>query len=382
MLADEHARNPSPRPLTVRLVRAVLGLVLLLGPLLAVELTMRAQAQWLRPVLRKFDVWIDMKLLLIEHREGCPDFVSFGTSLAGNSLPPRYLARKKLGGKTIRDPFDFAAAEVRATTVLAQYRWLRQRRCEPTWIAIEVSPIIINGEHGGHTHDAAVMSARAQLGMPDGFAALRGYSIAQQLELATYDRLLIHRRRRQIAKRTINHFEAERWFMTVDERAKAKDPKRMDPDPKLELDGKLNGLRKSLTTRTWAREQGRRRSTFRRGNYKWWFNEPEQQAMFTLVREAAADGVVVILHAPPVTDLYHSEVAPKLGMAQDFASFTQELAALADEHPKVVWHDAFADTSYRLADFADWVHLSKRGAKRYVKELLQASSASLRAERN
>lgn len=380
-MVDHQASPHNPRPPAARVLRALLGLILLLGPLLGVELFMREQIHWLRPVLRKYTFSIDMKLLFLAHRDGCPDLVTFGTSLTDQDLPPRYLTGKRLANTKIEDPFDFAAAEIRATNMLAQYRLLRRAGCKPAWIVVEVSPIAINGEHGGRTHDPALMSARAQLGMPDGFAALREYTIAEQLELATYERLLIHRRRAQIADRAINQLEAELWFLSEAERAKAKPRKPMTEPTKLEFDGKLTGLGKSLKQSTWAAEERKRRRFYENGTYHWLNNDTEQQAIMMLVREAAAEGVGVILQAPPVTALYHAEMSPMLGITPDFEAFELELEALADELPNVVWHDAHADPSYELAHFTDWVHLSKRGARRYVAELIDASNDALRAER-
>jgi hypothetical protein len=381
-MVDESERNPVPRPLGAPLLRVVLGLILLLGPLFAVERFMRGQPQWLRPVLRPYPVAMDMKLLFIEHRGACPDLVTFGSSLTDHALPPRHLAEHTLMGAVIEDPFDFALAEVRGTNMLAQYRWLRRRGCKPDWIIVEVSPVVINGEHGGQTHDPALLSARALLGMPEGFAKLRAYTVADQLELATLERLLIHRRRRQIVERALNSFDAELWFMSEDERAEAtaKPRSRMPARPELELDGKLTPPRRSLTTETWATEQLNDRRRYRRGIYKWRVNEPEQQAITQLVREAAGEHVGVILHAPPVMPLYHRDIAPKLGIAADFAQFVEEIQLLADELPKVVWHDAYTDSRYKLADFADWIHLSQRGGERYVNQLIDASNIALQME--
>jgi len=146
-------------------------------------------------------------------------------------------------------------------------------------------------------------------------------------------------------------------------------------------DGKLTGLGKSLKKSTWAAEERKRRRFYENGTYHWLNNDTEQQAITMLVREAAAEGVGVILQAPPVTALYHAEMSPMLGITPDFEAFKLELEALADELPNVVWHDAHADPSYALADFTDWVHLSKRGARRYVRALIDASNDALRAER-
>jgi hypothetical protein len=382
-MPDQQARDDQarpPQPLRARVLRAMLGLVLLLGPLLCVELFMREQVRWLRPVLRKYTYSLDMKLLFLAHRGACPDLVTLGTSLTDQDLPPKFLAGQRLGDDAIDDPFDFAAAEVRATNMLAQYRWLRRSGCKPEWIVVEVSPIAINGEHGGRTHDPALMSARAQLGMPDGFAELRNYTIAEQLELATYERLLIHRRREQIADRAINQLGAELWFMSEAERAEAPEVKPMLAPTNLEFDGKLTGLGKSLTKSSWAAEERKRRRFYEAGTYHWLNNDPEQQAITTLVREAAAEGVGVIIQAPPVTALYHAEMSPMLGIEPDFQAFSRELDALADELPNVVWYDAHTDPRYELADFTDWVHLSKRGAPRYVEALIDASNVALRAE--
>lgn len=382
------ARGPTRADITLgaRALRAALGLLLLLGPLIGAELFMREQVRWLRPVLRRANYAVDMKLLFLDHRGACPDLVTLGTSLTDFGLPPRYLAEHHLMGAKIEDPFDFATAEIRGTTILAQYRWLR-RRCKPRWITVEVSPVIINGEHGGLAHDPVLMDAVALWGMPEGFAELRGYSASDQLELVTYDRLLIHRRRRQIAERAINQLEAERWFMSEAERAvddarQARRPREplVAPD-ELEFDGSMVGMRRGLDDRAWAREERKRRAVIRRGRYKWKVNEPEQAAIELLVREAAAEGVVVILHAPPVTALYHSKMAPKLGMAADFERFNQRMEALADELDGVVFHGAHTDTSYELRDFGDWVHLSKHGSRRYTDELIEAANAGLRAER-
>lgn len=364
------------------LLRAVLGLILLVGPLFAVEQFVRAQPRWLRPVLRPYPVAMDMKLLLLEHRDACPDLVTFGTSQTDHALPPRFLVGHSIMGVKIEDPFDFAVAEVRATNILAQYRWLRQQGCKPNWIIIEVSPTVINAEHGGHTHDPALLSARAQLGMPDGFAELRGYTIADQLELATNERLLIHRRRQQIVARLLNQLGAELWFMSAEERAEAsaKPRARMPKRPQLELDGKLTPSLKSLNKHTVTAEQRKVWRRFEQGYFRWRVNEPEQQALALLVHEAAHDGVGVILHTPPVTALYHRDIAPKLGIADDFAAFVQTIEQLADELPNVVWLDSYTDQRFRPTEFADWVHLSRSGAKRYVKQLIKASNAALRAE--
>jgi hypothetical protein len=73
-------------------------------------------------------------------------------------------------------------------------------------------------------------------------------------------------------------------------------------------------------------------------------------------------------------------MSPMLGITPDFQAFTRELEALAAELPNVVWYDAHTDPSYELADFTDWVHLSKRGARRYVDALIEAANVELRAE--
>ena len=381
-MADDADRNAAPRLHDAPLLRAVLGLIFLLGPLLAAEWFMRGQPQWLRPVLRPYPVAMDMKLLLLEHRGGCPDLVTLGTSLTDHAVPPRYLVEHSLMGAEIDDPFDFAIAEVRATNMLAQYRWLRRRGCKPDWIIVEVSPAVINGEHGGHTHDPALLDARALLGMPKGFAELRGYAIADQLELVTHDRLLIHRRRQAITERLLNQLDAELWFLSAEQRAAAElEPReRMPAQPLLERDGRITPMRPGMTEETWANEQRKDRHRFAEGYFKWRVNEPEQEALVQLVREAADAGVAVILHAPPVTALYHRDIAPKLGIATDFSAFVDEIQQLADELPRVVWHDAYTDRRYKMPDFADWIHLSHKGARRYVNQLLDASNLALQAE--
>jgi len=379
---DDPPRPPDPRSHGARLLRAVLGLVLLFGPLLAVERFMRGQAQWLRPVLRPYRTAMDMKLLLVEHRGRCPDLVTFGSSLTDHALPPRQLVGRTLLGATIDDPFDFAIAEVRGTNMLAQYRWLRRRGCKPDWIIVEVSPVVLNGEHGGSTHDPALLDARALLGMPAGFVELRGYTLADQLELVTFERLLIHRRRRPIVERTLNQLGAELWFLSADQRAEARHKPRppVPSRPVLELDGKLTQPRKSLTTQTWLLEQRADWQRYKRGVYRWRVNQPEQRAIVELVWEAARERVGVILHAPPMTALYHRDIAPKLGITADFAAFVATIELLADELPHVVWHDAHSDQRYKLADFADWVHLSQQGGERYVPQLLNASNIALQRE--
>lgn len=381
MADQDQARAPS-RPPAARAARALLGLVLLLGPLLSVELLMRQQIAWLRPAFNTYRVWTDMKLMFIEQRDRCPDAVVLGTSLSDHSLPPHHLAERELAGDEIDDPFDFAMAEARATTMLALYRRLRAEGCEPESIFVEVTPVVINGEHGGHTHDSALMSARAQLGMPDGFARLRDYDIADQLELATYDRLFIHRRRQQIVDRAIRQFAAERWLMTAEERDKAGHASKRRPKrrPKLEWHGKLTRIRKhGMSKAAWSKEERRRRGYYARGVYKWHDNDVEREALTTLVREAAADGVRVVVHAPPVSSLYR-RLAGQLGMTADFELFTREVEALAGELPNVVWHNSFYDPSYERQDFFDWVHLSNGGGKRYVNQLFAASNTALRAE--
>jgi hypothetical protein len=359
----------------------VLGSVLLFGPLVAVEYTMRQEIHWLRPVLREYPIAMDLKLLLAQHRDACPDLVTLGTSLTDRSLPPRVLVEHSLAGASINDPFNFAVAEVRATNMLAQYRWLRRRGCKPAWITVEVSPVVINAEHGGHTHDRALLDARTLLGMPDGFAKLRGYSIADQLEFVTYDRLLIHRRREQIGKRALNHHRAERWFLSKEQRAKTKKTRPMRRWPKLEYDGQLTGRHaKGSTATTWSAEQRRRRRDLKHNKYRWRLNDPEQQALEMLIREAASDGVGVIVHAPPTSRLYHEEISPKLGMIADFDLVRARFELLADELPNVVWYDAFTDRRYKLPEFADWIHLSSDGAKLYVAQLIEASNLALEAE--
>jgi hypothetical protein len=376
-------RNSATQRSNMPLLRAVLGLILLLGPLFAVERFVRAQPHWLRPVLRPYPVAMDLKLLLLEHRDACPDLVTFGTSQTDHALPPRLLVGRSLMGVKIEDPFDFAIAEVRATNILAQYRWLRRQGCKPNWIIVEVSPTVINGEHGGHTHDPALLDARALLGMPEGFAKLRGYTIADQLELATNDRLLIHRRRQQIVARVLNQLDAELWFMSAEQRAEAsaKPRERMPKRPPLERDGKLTPSLVSLNKHTVTGEQRKVWRRYEQGYYRWRVNEPEQQAITQLVREAAGKGVGVILHTPPVTALYHRDIAPKLGITADFAEFVRTIDQLADELPNVVRHDAYTERRYRPTEFADWVHLSQHGAEHYVKQLIDASNAALQAER-
>lgn len=355
-------------------------MILLLGPLLAVEWSMRGRARWLRPVLRPYPVAMDLKMMLIERRGACPDVVTFGTSLTDHAAPPRQLVEHSLLGKRIEDPFDFAIAEVRATNMLAQYRWLRQKACKPDWILVEVSPVVINGEHGGHTHDAALLDARALLGMPDGFAELRGYAIADLLELVTVERLLIHRRRQQIGERALDQLAAQRLFMSEEQRANTQPRPPMPAKPPLERHGKLTPTRPSLTLNSWVIEQRKVRARHAQGMFEWQVNEPEQRALLTLAREAAGEGVGVILHSPPVTQLYSRDIASELGIADDFAQFAAEIERLADQLPGVVWHDAYTDSGYELADFADWIHLSRRGGQRYVEQLIDASNLALQAE--
>ena len=61
-----------------------------------------------------------------------------------------------------------------------------------------VSPAALNSAHGGTLHDAPFLDLETMLAMPAGFTAARGYDTTELLELATYERLFILRRRAEI----------------------------------------------------------------------------------------------------------------------------------------------------------------------------------------
>lgn len=370
--AEEVAPAPAARPWW----HAVLAAVLLLGPLVALEVYLRSQVLWMRPQLRRYPYAMDHKLELARRRPYCPDAVTFGSSLSDRSLAPWFLNEETFFGHEVVDAFDFASAEVRATNMLAQYLWLSDLGCRPALVFIEASPVILNTHLGGATHDPALLSLPRLMAMPDGFSAQRGYAFKDLVELTTLERLFVFRRRGQIQARLKNEWELDALLLPAAERdaAKIKEPWFGRGRERRELDwhGKITRYGKILTAERMQGIKRRRLRQLRKGKLVYDQGAAEVEALWKLVRRAEADGVLVVVHTPPTTSLYRDEVAPKVGIAANFGPLRSELRAFADTHEGVVFVDAWG-FDWPLDHFVDWIHTSKRGAKRYVRELARRS---------
>lgn len=372
--------EPTPSSAALRAGRVLLTAFLLLGPLVAAETFLRGQIRWLRPEFRAYPVAMDAKIGFIGKREHCPDAVILGTSLLDRGLPPAVLQGRDVGGHVIESAFDFANADARATNMLAAYLWLEDFGCEPAIVFIEASPIALTSIRGGKTHDSAFMGLRTQFAMPDGFAEARGYDTARLAELATTDRLLLHRRRREIVDRIRNHFEIDAWFLSRDEAARTPfvpSATGAGRDAKsLQLDGKLTRYARSLAGAHLEREQRKRRGQLARGELPYELGAVEAAALLDLIDRAAASGARVIVTTPPATALYWEEIAPQTNAMAPWEAFSAQLSAHIEQLDRATWIDWLRSPEFENEEFSDWLHLTESGAQHYTKSLTEAARAN------
>lgn len=340
---------------------------------------MRSSRGWARrfghwsPYLRHYNYRADLDLLLLDQAEACPDALILGASQSGRSLTPANLRGKDLGGGIHIDrPFTFAIAGERATTMFEIWLAVLDRGCIPEVIFVEANPIVLNAAKGGVIHDAPFVNLRTSLRLPDGFAASRGYDFARQADLWTNERLLIHRKRDRIVQAYQAQFGWRGAFDLGPDPGK-KTKKKKEPKPwtkDLPFDGQTGKApNRSLRGKAWKKEKRKRLRMLKRKKLVYRYGPVEAAALLLLVEDAQEHGTRVILHTPPVTGLY-PEILLAVDPEDNWGRFASELRSTHGD----IWFDAWRDDDrYPHKLFHDYVHLNRKGSRRYANDLVEAA---------
>ncbi len=338
-----------------RWFRALFFTLLLLGPTVFAEALAIRSLDELYPFIRGYTDAADTKSLILA-RVGCPDLLSLGTSQSDHTINQHYLEGQELDG-AIGRVFNFAIAGERGVNMYAIWRHVAASGCTPRVVVVEAGPAVINSEVGGYLHDAPFLGAGTMLAIPSGYFAERGYGLAEIVELATFDRLFIKRRGEKITEAVLD------W-------AGWKPSPKTKKRPVIRPDGRITGLpNKRLDEKRYATERKKRRRLHRRGKTPYLFAEAEAEGVERLIEAATASGSRVILHSPPTTRIYQ-EIIEEAGGDVRWCAWHRKLRSRDD----VEWFSEFSGEGYGRKDFHDYIHVNRRGARKYVRRLLEAAN--------
>jgi hypothetical protein len=144
----------------------------------------------------------------------------------------------------------------------------------------------------------------------------------------------------------------------------------------LPLDGQTGKApNKSLHGKAWKKEKRKRLRMLEEKKLEYRYGPVEAAALLLLIEDAQAHGTRVVLHTPPVTYLY-PEILLAVDPDDNWGKFAAELRAAHG----VIWHDALRDDErYPHKLFHDYVHLNRKGSRRYASDLVEAARAQVGA---
>jgi hypothetical protein len=315
----------------------------------------------------------DLKMDVFRARGDCPQVVTLGSSVSDRSLRSDFIEGKSLGaGQTIRAPFNFAFPSQRATNMLPLWRFIQNSGCVPRYLLVELSPMVLNGAKGGTPHDRALLDGSLLLSLPFGLAEARGYSLREIAELLTLERLVLQRRRKELSGLL---FGATPEVATTSQgsdgrlakKERAKKPKLLGR--RLRRDGSMGSVPNARLDRPGAvkAERKKRDKNLLNGVSVHETSNLELAALRLLVQEAHAAGSIVVLHTPPVTQIY-------IDMLKGIDELNKwcEVVKAWSIPEGVPWLYQFDSDEYTNSDFDDWDHLNRQGSKRYAERLTNA----------
>jgi hypothetical protein len=123
-----------------------------------------------------------------------------------------------------------------------------------------------------------------------------------------------------------------------------------------------------------ARETKKRRRMLADGSYVHRIDPYEVTALHALLADIReTEGVRLVVHTPPTSDLYR-EILAKKETLSPWCEVARDLHADGE----LQFIDAFASPRFESRHFDDWVHLNHRGSRRYVRRLFTAMRSNER----
>jgi hypothetical protein len=342
-----------------RMLRSVALLVLLFGPLLVVEIWARGQLDFLYPYIRTRPYWSETKLMLLE-RAGCPQVLGLGSSIT-NRVVVQPLARGQTlpivgEPQPIESMFAFGMVGARMTLLYSAWRHIEASGCVPAYLLVEVSPGVVRMKSGRPRYYRPFLDLQTLWHLPSGFAPRAGLETADLFEFTTWHRLLVYRLRSELRRAVIEGLGFEP--VSVKEATPKLDGVLSKPVNDTLLDGEYERTRTAMNERAAL------------GTFDTILSSVHSRALQQLISEASAAGSHVILHTPPVTQIYR-DINAKYGGREALCALQREFAGKAG----VQWHWAYGETGYGPDVFSDWVHLNEDGASQYLSSLFAAIRA-------
>jgi hypothetical protein len=364
----ETERGAGGRWLHSAWTRRLLLAVLLFGPLVTGELWARRQLELIYPELAShtFTRWGDAKLGLLQ-RSGCPRLLALGSSLTNRLFTADGLIDKKVlvDGELerINSLFDFGLNGSRATMMYGVWREIQAQGCTPEILLVEVSPTVVNGSPAVTPSYSGLLSLGTLMKMPSGFVDHVGLEPTAWVDLATVDRSHLHRKRASFVSALLSTEAPNPRYQT------------------LALDGVITiPTHRALSGDRLAKERAERLALAVDGTYEFSVEAIEVSALRSIIREASQAGARVVLHAPPLSSLYHEIASTNAG--REFAELPAELTAPLSLEDSTDPIDLFwcYDNEFSLGLFSDWTHLNSSGGRIYIGMLLEslASPAPVR----
>lgn len=351
-----------------RQLRGFVLALLLFGPVIGANFLARSQLELLYPHLANEGLLpglaVEAKLMLLE-RAGCPQVLTLGSSLTSHSLAPEYVRGRSLlfdsKSRPIETFFSFGIKGARAVLLYGIWRHVRVQGCVPDYVFVEVSPTILAEHAMNAPMYAAILGLETLSKLPDGTLAYLGLQPINFIDNATLQRLFVYRRR-VVVRAAV----AELFALTP--------PQLRQPLP---LDGAIKPPRENdLGESRGLRERKLRTRDAATGQYDRTVSALEIEALRRLIVDIREAGSRVVLHTPPLSDIYSDVVDDAPGNDNFREMRTKIETALAKDLPEphsaeLDWYWCYGG-DYQPTDFADWVHMNKTGGRRYASNLLKA----------
>lgn len=349
-------------------LKGLLLLALLFGPLVGVELWSRGQLELLYPLysVPRMMTSIDSKLMLLE-RAGCPEVLSFGSSISDHALLADAALGKELRFGDRRQPisrfFSFTLNGAKATHVYGVFRQIRAQGCVPDYIFMELSELILNSAQGPIAY-RAVLDAGTIWNLPHDFGRSIGLDAVKLIDFATLMRLFIYR------NRTIIQATFLEWV--------GLQPR--SPTRPLALDGHIYPPAKvGLSGQNLEREREKHFRPAAKKKIEIRVDRFELAALKLLIEEATRAGSKVVLHTPPMSEIFY-ELLVRRGTRDQFSRSRAEInAAIGADAHDVDWYWCY-DEPFPNEYFTDFVHMTGVGGSQYTTVLLEAVAAELAHE--
>ncbi len=326
------------------------------APSIALEVWARNEIELVPYFQDGYRYRLEAKKLMFD-RIDCPNAIAMGTSMTEVAINDGTVApyERATGDRSYSPMFAFASPGTRPLAMLGIWRWLDARGCHPKTLFIEVTPVIMNIDRG-EDFERSFMDWRMQLDIPEERFELADYDLRFRFDLATWWRSYAYRNREPI----VHYLGAELGI------AKPKPPIAMPMDGNLHVttDKGLSGSALAAHYRT-------TRNTFLKREFKYRYTPSYATAILLIVEEAQAAGTKVVLHTPPVPEMFH-EFMMMIDATRPYCDFYDAATARPDVH----WYTEHRRQGVPTTQFSDWLHLNREGAIQYAARLFAASTAN------